>query len=156
MLQVYRLSRKKYASKLSGIGASKSGNRWNSKGIEIIYCASSRALAMAEVSVHLSLINLPKDFVMLEINIPRSITIEILNEKNIPENWDDFPHTYKTQKLGDTFIYSNKKCILKVPSAVVKGDYNYLINPHHKDFKKIKIANFYEFPFDRRLFTKHF
>ncbi|MCK4561845.1 MAG: RES family NAD+ phosphorylase, partial [Flavobacteriaceae bacterium] len=84
-MQVYRLSRKKYASELSGIGASKSGNRWNSKGTEIIYCASSRALAMAEVSVHLSLITLPNDFVMLEINIPKSITIEILNEKDLPE-----------------------------------------------------------------------
>ncbi len=152
-MQVYRLSRKKYASELSGIGTLKFGNRWNSKGTEIIYCANSRALAMAEVSVHLSLITLPKDFVMLEINIPKSITIEILDKKNLPENWNDFPHTYKTQKLGDIFIYSNENCILKVPSAVVKGDYNYLINPHHRDFKKIKILNFYKFPFDRRLFS---
>jgi len=151
-MQVYRLSRKKYASELSGIGASKSGNRWNSKGTEIIYCANSRALAMAEVSVHLSLINVPKDFVMLEINIPKSIAIQILNEKELPENWNDFPHTYKTRKLGDTFIYSNENCILKVPSAVVKGDYNYLINPRHRNFKKINILNFYEFPFDKRLF----
>ncbi len=152
MLQVYRLSRKKYASELSGIGASKSGNRWNSKGTEIIYCANSRALAMAEVSVHLSLITLPKDFVMLEINIPKSIAIQNINNKDLPENWNDFPHTNKTQKMGDVFIYSSKKCILKVPSAVVKGDFNYLINPHHKDFKKIKIVNFYKFPFNRRLF----
>ncbi|MCK5637558.1 MAG: RES family NAD+ phosphorylase [Flavobacteriaceae bacterium] len=151
-MQVYRLSRKKYASELSGIGASKSGNRWNSKGTEIIYCANSRALAMAEVSVHLSLIILPKDFVMLEINIPKSIAIQNINNKDLPENWNDFPHTNKTQKMGDGFIYSNKKCILKVPSAVVKGDFNYLINPHHKDFKKIKIVNFYKFPFNRRLF----
>jgi len=152
MLQVYRLSRKKYASELSGIGASKSGNRWNSKGTEIIYCADSRALAMAEVSVHLSLAILPKDFVMLEINIPKSVTIYILNEKELPENWNEFPHINKTQKLGDDFIYANKNCVLKVPSAVVKGDFNYLINPHHKDFKKIKIVNFYNFLFDRRLF----
>jgi len=152
-MQVYRLSRKKYASELSGIGASKSGNRWNSKGTEIIYCANSRALAMAEVSVHISLINLPKDFVMLEIDIPKSITIQALNEKDLPENWNYFPQTYKTQKLGDTFIYSNENCILKVPSAVVKGDYNYLINSRHHDFKKIKILNSYEFPFDKRLFT---
>lgn len=153
MLQFYRLSRKKYASELSGVGASKSGNRWNSKGTEIIYCANSRALAMAEVSVHLSLITLPKDFVMLEINIPKSIAIQNLNNKDLPEIWNDFPHTNTTQKIGDSFIYSNKKCALKVPSAVVKGDFNYLINPHHKDFKKIKIVNFYKFPFDRRLFT---
>ena len=152
-MQVFRLSRKKYASELSGIGASKSGNRWNSKGTEIIYCADSRALAMAEVSVHLSLVTLPKDFVMLEINIPKTIVIQVLNKKNLPEDWNEFPHTYKTQKIGDDFIYSKKGCVLKVPSVVVKGDFNYLINPHHKDFKKIKIVSFYEFPFDRRLFS---
>lgn len=151
-MQVYRLSRKNYASELSGIGASKSGNRWNSKGVEIIYCANSRALAMAEVSVHLSLVTLPKDFIMLEVNIPRSIAIQILNKKTLSENWNDFPHINITQKLGDDFIYSNKNCVLKVPSAVVKGDYNYLINPHHQDFKKIKTVNYYEFPFDRRMF----
>jgi len=149
---VFRLSREKYASELLGIGASKSGNRWNSKGTEIIYCADSRALAMAEVSVHLSLATLPKDFVMLEINIPKTVTIEVLNKKILPENWNLFPHTDKTQKRGDAFVYSKKRCVLKVPSAVVKGDFNYLINPCHKDFKKIKIINSYNFPFDDRLF----
>lgn len=151
-MQVFRLSRKKYAIELSGIGASKSGNRWNSKGTEIIYCADSRALAMAEVSVHLSLATLPKDFVMLEINIPKMVAVEVLSKKNLPENWNVFPHTYRTQKIGDDFIYSKKGCVLKVPSAVVKGDFNYLINPHHKDFKKVKIVNFYDFPFDSRMY----
>ncbi|MCF6348079.1 MAG: RES family NAD+ phosphorylase [Flavobacteriaceae bacterium] len=151
-MQVFRLSRKKYVIELSGIGASKSGNRWNSKGTEIIYCADSRALAMAEVSVHLSLATLPKDFVMLEINIPKMVAVEVLSKKNLPENWNVFPHTYRTQKIGDDFVYSKKGCVLKVPSAVVKGDFNYLINPHHKDFKKIKIINFYDFPFDGRIY----
>ncbi len=151
-MQVFRLSRKKYASELSGIGASKSGNRWNSKGTEIIYCADSRALAMAEISVHLSLVTLPKDFVMLEINIPKSVNIQVLSKKILPENWNDFPHIYKTQQIGDNFIYASKIGVLKVPSAVVKGDFNYLINPHHKDFKRMKIVNFYDFPFDSRMY----
>ncbi|HBK71085.1 MAG TPA: RES superfamily protein [Flavobacteriaceae bacterium] len=151
-MQVYRISRKKYANELSGIGASKSGNRWNSKGTKIIYCADSRALAMAEVSVHLSLATLPKDFVMLEINIPKTIAVQVLSKNELSEDWSVFPHTYKTQQIGDEFIYSKKIGVLKVPSAVVKGDFNYLINPHHKDFKKIKIVDFYDFPFDNRLF----
>jgi len=152
-MQVFRLSRKKYAPQLSGIGASKSGNRWNSKAIEIIYCSASRALAMAEVSVHISLATLPKDFVMMEINIPANISIQTLKEKDLPKNWNDFPHNFQTQKIGDDFIYSKKACILKVPSAVVKGDYNYLINPHHQDFHNIKILSISAFPFDRRIFN---
>ncbi len=46
----------------------------------------------------------------------------------------------------------NKYCILKVPSAVVKGDFNYLLNPYHMDFKKVESINFHKFPFDIRLF----
>jgi len=151
-MRIFRLSRKKYASELSGIGASKSGNRWNSRGTEIIYCANSRALAMAEVSVHISLTTLPRDFMMMEIDIPKNISIAILDKKELPERWNDFPHRNETQKIGDNFILNNKHCLLKVPSAVVKGDYNYLINPHHKDFIKIKIHHISIFPFDKRIF----
>ena len=152
-MNIFRLARLKYASELSGVGASKSNNRWNSRGTEIIYCADSRALAMAEVSVHLSLVTLPRDFVMLEISIPKSVRLQILDEDILPNNWKDFPPIYETQKIGDVFIKSNKNCSLKVPSAVVKGDYNFLINPYHRDFKKIKIENHKVFPFDKRMFT---
>ncbi len=151
-MKVFRLSRKKYSKELSGKGASLSGNRWNSKGTEIIYCASSRALAMAEVAVHLNLALLPNDYLMIEINIPNTIAIKKTNKNKLPYDWDLFPHILPTQKVGDDFINKNKYCILQVPSAVVKGDINYLINPLHKDFKLIKIVNTYSFPFDKRLF----
>ena len=151
-MKVFRLSRKKYSKKLSGKGASLSGSRWNSKGTEIIYCASSRALGMAEVAVHLNLALIPNDYLMIEIDIPDSIFIEQTNKNKLPPDWDLFPHILTTQKIGDDFINVNKNCILQVPSAVVKGDSNYLINPSHKDFKLIKIINSYSFPFDKILF----
>ncbi len=149
---VYRLSRRKFAKRLSGKGASLSGNRWNSKGTEIIYCSESRALAMAEIAVHLTLGTLPRDFVMLEILIAENISMEILEKENLPAGWNTFPHILLTQKIGDTFINTNKSCILKVPSAVVKGDFNYLINPHHPEFSKIQISHADDFPFDKRFF----
>lgn len=151
-MKVYRLSRKKYAQELSGKGASKSGNRWNSKGTEIIYTAESRALAMSEVVVHLSLATLPKDFMMIEILIPDTIKIKEIKQKNLPENWNNHPPNIETQRIGDAFIDSRDVCVLKVPSAVVKDDCNYLINPFHKDFKKIKIVSKTDFPFDNRIF----
>ncbi|MDO9274507.1 MAG: RES family NAD+ phosphorylase [Lutibacter sp.] len=146
------MSRKKYAKELSGKGASYSVNRWNSNGTEIIYCASSRALAMAEVAVHLNLALIPNDYLMIEINIPDSIEIEKIENSKLPYNWDSFPHISPTQKIGDDFINLNNYCVLRVPSAVVKGDVNYLLNPFHKDFKLIEIVNTYSFSFDQRLF----
>lgn len=151
-MEVFRLARKKYPVELSGKGASISGARWNSKGTEIIYCAQNRALAMAEVLVHLSLATLPYDFVMLSIDIPDSISLEVLDLNKLSIDWNVFPCTFETPFLGDDFIRRNEACVLKVPSAVVKGDFNFLINPYHADFTKIKITEQVNFPFDKRIF----
>jgi RES domain-containing protein len=62
------------------------------------------------------------------------------------------PPSINTQKMGDGFIDSLEACILKVPSAVVQGDFNYLINPHHKEFKKIEILEVHDSPLDKRIF----
>lgn len=151
-MKVFRLSRKKYSKNLSGKGASFSSNRWNSKGTEIIYSAESRALALAEVAVHLTLATLPSDYVMIEIDIPDPIHVHVLNEKNLPLDWNMFPHLVDTQEIGDSFIQDLDYCVMKVPSAVVKGDFNFLINPFHKDFKKIKILHVSAFPIDGRMY----
>jgi RES domain-containing protein len=151
-MEVFRLARKKYPIQLSGKGASISGARWNSKGTDIIYCAQNRALAMAEVLVHLSLATLPNDFVMLTIDIPDAISVEILDLNKLNIDWNVFPCTFETPLLGDDFIKRNEACVLKVPSAVVKGDFNFLINPYHIDFDKIKITEQTNFPFDKRIF----
>jgi RES domain-containing protein len=151
-MKVFRLSRKKYAKDLSGKGAAFFGNRWNSKGVEVLYTAESRALAMAEVLVHISLSSLPDDYMMVEIEIPDTLNVEILNLKSLGKNWNANPLNPKTQKLGDAFIHSQKNCVLKVPSAVVKGDFNYLLNPNHLEISKVKISDVTDFPFDSRVF----
>lgn len=151
-MEVFRLTKRKYAHTLSGLGAARFGNRWNSKGVEMIYTAQNCALAMAEVAVHLSLATLPDDFVMLEIDIPGSVDIRILDQINLGSNWDVFPYNPNTQLLGNAFIANQKSAVLKVPSAVVKGEHNFLINPNHKDATNIKIIRTYDFPFDRRIF----
>jgi RES domain-containing protein len=84
LIRAFRLIRKKYGIELSGKGAALSGNRWNSKGTELIYFADSRALAMAEVAVHLSLSILAKDYVMVEIDIPSYLPIETLSIEDLP------------------------------------------------------------------------
>ena len=151
-MRVYRLSRKKYADELSGKGAAKVGGRWNSRGTELIYTAESRALAMAEVAVHLTLATMPDDFVMVEIEISEEIKISEMQKTELPKNWNAFPYDLRTQEVGDGFVRAEESCLLKIPSAVVPGDHNFLINPKHPDFKMIKISSIEKFPFDERLF----
>jgi len=151
-MEVFRLSREKYASQHSGNGAAIKGARWNSIGVELIYTAENRSLAMAEVAVHFTFATLPDDYMMITIVIPDDFEIKEINEKDLPLDWKTFPHPNSTQKFGNNFVIENKYCILKIPSVVTKGDYNILINPNHKDFSRISISNVEKFPFDSRIF----
>lgn len=150
-MQVFRLSRKKYADVLSGKGAAIRGARWNSKGTEVIYTAENRSLAMAEVLIHLSMMISPPDYVMLIIEIPDELPVLEISEKDLPGRWNSFPWQRTTQRFGDEFIYRQEFCIMKVPSVVTRGEFNILIQPHHPDFSRIKIVDATDFPFDHRL-----
>lgn len=149
---VFRLVKQQYSKVLSGKGAAIFGERWNSKGLELIYTVENRSLAMAEVAVHFSLATMPSSYNMLSIFIPDNLTIKEIKTIELPDDWNTFPHAKSTQNIGDSFILENKFVALKVPSVVTKGDFNILINPHHKDFKKIKIKSSEPFLFDRRIF----
>ena len=151
-MEVFRLSREKYADTLSGAGAAIKGGRWNSIGFELIYAASNRSLAMAEVAVHFTLATLSDDYMMVTIVIPDDLPIMEITEKDLPLNWNSFPHPASTQKLGDQFILQNKYCVAKIPSVVTKGDFNFLINPNGVGFNKITISEIEKFPFDKRIF----
>lgn len=151
-MNVYRLSREQFATPLTGIGAALYGARWNPVGIELIYTAQNRSLAMAEVAVHLTLATLPSDYVMMTINIPDEVPIKKIEAKDLPEDWQSFPHPIATQVVGKNFVMENKFCALLIPSVVTQGDYNILINPNHKDFNKIKVIKIEKFPFDKRIF----
>lgn len=151
-MEVFRLSREKFAVPLSGKGAAIKGARWNSIGVELIYTARNRSLAMAEVAVHFSLATLPEDYVMMTILIPDELSSKLIAEEELPSNWKDFPHPVSTQRFGDDFVFENKHCLLIIPSVVTKGDFNVLINPNHKDFDKVSLINMERFPFDKRIF----
>lgn len=151
-MELYRLSREKFASPLSGKGAVLKGARWNSIGIELIYTANNWSLAMAEVAVHFTLATLPDDYVMLTIFVPDDMATKEIPETDLPINWKDFPHPVSTQKFGDDFVLENKYCLLRIPSVVTKGDFNFLINPNHNLFNRIKIVEIEKFPFDTRIF----
>ena len=151
-MEVYRLTREKFAVNLSGKGAALKGARWNSTGVELIYTAANRSLAMAEVAVHFTLATLPGDYVMVTIYIPDDISLKKMNIAGLPADWNMFPHPISTQLIGDKFVRENKSCVLQIPSAVTRGDYNFLINPNHAEFKRIKIIETAKFPFDKKIF----
>jgi RES domain-containing protein len=147
---LYRITRCTYAGDLSGTGARLYGGRWNSIGKAATYLASSRSLAMLEVLVHLQPLMVPDDFCLVEVEVPdkhiQTITTDIL-----PKDWKDVSAPQILARIGDGFLREQEYFMLKVPSAIVPAEYNYLLNPLHPDMKKVKIIKTEPFDFDSRL-----
>jgi len=91
-------------------------------------------------------------YVMLTIEVPKKFKFKTANTKNLPANWNAYPHIKDTQIIGDQFVQNNKFALMKVPSAIVHSEHNFLLNPHHTDFKKIQIVDSIPFPIDQRIF----
>lgn len=149
---VFRLCKKQYKDRLDGKGAEISGGRWNSKGRPMTYTSESRALCTTEIAVHTPLGNIPDDYYLVTIEIPDNIFE--LKASALPPDWKSIPHSNSTQLIGDQFLSDNKYLSLKAPSVVVQGDFNYLLNPLHPLFPKVKILHTEHFEFDERLFVK--
>lgn len=151
---VYRLSKSKYSHDLTGRGAELAGGRWNSKGIPLVYTAQSRALCTVEIAVHTSLGNVPSDYDLVSIEIPDLVEILEPELAVLPADWKSFPHSHSTQETGDLFAKELNYLVMRVPSAVIQDEYNYLINPRHREMSKINVVKVEPFSFDPRLFVK--
>jgi len=149
---VFRITRAKYNDDISGEGAAKNGARWNNKGKKMLYTASSRSLAMAEVAVHVPFGILPIDYFIVSIKIP-NVKPKVITKAFLEgTDWKSHPPSSTTQLVGDEFLKENLSLVLVVPSVVVGGEVNFLINPNHKDFRKVKVGDIEPFKFDPRLF----
>ncbi len=148
-MTVYRLAVEKFSTDLSGTGAKLMGGRWNNPGLPLLYTTETISLAVLEILVNADRHHIPQTYQLLKLSIPEAIgQITIFKEK-LKEQWkDDFEYT---QWMGTEFLKQNKALILKVPSAVVDEEYNFLFNPTHSDFKKLKIIFINNFHFDKRL-----
>ena len=145
---VFRITLTKYANSLF---ASARAARWNSNEVKVIYTSNSRALACLENVVHRSKLGLSTNFSIMEIEIPNSIAVTAVNLKTLPKNWDQFEQMHLMQKIGDLWVTEGKTAILKVPSSIIHDECNYLLNPNHLDFKKIKLVTTKPFLFDDRI-----
>ncbi|MBP7141703.1 MAG: RES domain-containing protein [Opitutaceae bacterium] len=138
------------ATALSGEGAAKFPGRWNSAGHRIIYLGESRSLAALETLVHV------EDLTLLSaiawIAIPVSFDESLVSiPKVLPSDWHVSPPATATRQFGDQWIDERRSVVLRVPSVVTKGEFNYLINPAHPDFRRIKVGTPESFRFDKRI-----
>lgn len=147
---VYRISNTAYSDDISGTGAKLQGARWNSRGVQALYTAQFISLAVLEMLVNTNFKDYAIPLDLLYIHFPDGASVTNIELKNLKTNWaSDFEYT---RYIGDEFFKQKESLVLRVPSAVIQEEYNYIANPLHPDFKKIKIHKTKSFWPDERLF----
>jgi RES domain-containing protein len=74
-----------------------------------------------------------------------------LEPPDLPGGWNSSPVPVLVQHVGDAWIAAAQSAVLEVPSAVIEGETNFLLNPAHPDFSKIVQGHPKPFAFDPRL-----
>ena len=145
---LHRITTKAYANDLSGTGAMLYGGRWNRRGIRMLYTSESLSLAALEIIANINSSQLGVNWYCIEIDF--SEDLEVTFEEKLPEGWNAFPYTSGSVAFGSDYFKIGALC-LKVPSAIIPSEYNYLLNPLHKDFHKIKVVDVRPLILDQRL-----
>ena len=150
-LTAWRIVKARHAANaFDGEGARLEGGRWNSPGTPAVYTSQSAALAALELLVHLGRGSILSAYTLIPCTFEDPL-VSHLNRARLPKNWRSFPAPAELQVIGDDWVKSGTSVVLEVPSALIETDSNYLLNPQHRDFSAIRVADPRPFEFDVRL-----
>ena len=152
MIRAWRIVQKSLAATaFDGQGARRFGGRWNSRGRGMIYTSGSLALAAMEVLAHLESTRvLSRRYCFIQVDIPEEVCMT-LPARRLRKGWDADPSPDAARETGDAWLDALESAVLAVPSALVRQELNYLLNPAHPDFRKIKVRRAQPFAFSPRL-----
>lgn len=150
-MRLWRLVKTKYVSTaFDGEGARMHGGRWNSPGTRVAYASSNSALAVLEVLVHMTGGGMLPAYSLVSATIPDAL-VHDLPTSELPRSWAASPVPTEIQAIGDAWARAGRSVALRVPSALVPGSHNVLINPEHRDFTRFVVESAEPFGFDPRL-----
>jgi RES domain-containing protein len=150
-VKAWRIASRKYAATaFTGEGAARYPGRWNKSGVPVIYLATSMAVGILEILVHVTDRSYLNAYVAIPVSIPDAF-IEKLEP--LPEDWQQLPEPYpeSTQDAGTVWATSLRSLALQVPSAIVPSEFNLVLNPKHPDMPKVKIGEPVPLVIDPRL-----
>jgi RES domain-containing protein len=153
VLTTWRLIDEQYANDaFGGEGARRKGGRWNSRGYWVVYTSATASLAALEFLANATHRKLLAFVVIASCTFDESLVTSV-DIDELPVNWWEPKAPRELQEIGDEWIRSERSAVLSVPSVIVEHERNYLLNPVHADFKRIKLSPAKPFRFDLRLFT---
>ena len=133
---------------LDGQGAALYPGRWNRLGVRLLYTSESPVLAMLELLTKLP----PSTFgvrLATEIALPNNFILEDAGPGLLAKLYQAEPND--TQASGSVWAEETRSLVLRVPSAVLPINYNYLVNPLHPQAKEVRIVRQIEVSLDPRL-----
>jgi len=137
----------------SGEGSVLYPGRWHHAGMPVVYCSESRSLAALEQRVHLPQGRLPPHFVCFRIEVPPEVAVAEVSFPDLPASWRRHPPPSALRDIGTGWAEAGETVVLQVPSAIVPGEHDYLLNPRHADFARLEIGAPEPFDFDERRVT---
>lgn len=151
----WRIAKKRYAaSAFDGEGSRRKGGRWTPKGVPAVYTAQTESLAALEQFVQLGYEGQYIKFVCFKVEIPKGLKIEEIDIDSLPVNWRDTPAPVSLKRYGADWLARGETAALKVPSALIASECNFILNPLHPDFQKIIINPPEEFCYDPRMWKE--
>lgn len=153
-VQAWRLVKaNRAATAFDGEGAYRFGGRWNSRGVRAVYASSTLALALLEILVHIDPAARVPELVAISIQIPAAMIEREPHTRATRVRGGFARPIAETRHAGDDWIRAARNPALQVPSAIIPVEHNYLLNPEHPGFQKLKIGPAEPFSFDPRLQT---
>jgi len=149
-VRVWRICSRSHQA-FDGAGARRYGGRWNHPGAPVVYTSGALSLAALEYFVHVDPDIAPEHLIAISADIPQSAAIESIAPADLPEGWRRYPAPDALQDIGTAWIKKGSMLVLAVPSALIPEEFNYLVNPAHRDFRRIRINKPAPFHYDPRL-----
>ena len=153
MTRVYRILRKPFSKKpFDGEGAYRFGGRWSSPGVRLVYAAEHLSLAIVEYFVHIDAEDPPRDLVVVAADVPDNVSRISIMSRQLPRGWRQVPAPPALAAIGDEFVHKARAAVLIVPSVLAPSESNWLIDPRHAAFAKIRVNPAEPFQYDSRFF----
>lgn len=149
-MKIYRIADGRHPI-WDGTGAAFIGGRWNSPGKPVIYGSLSYSCAMLEILAHANTGRIPETQQYVIVDVPGSVSVEIVDENQLPEGWDS-ENNVPARAFGDQWLNQARTAIVIVPSVIARLDQNALVNPLHPDAKKVIVSEPKKVIWDKRLF----
>ncbi len=151
-MKVYRFVSTRFSDGLSSEGARLNGGRWNSRGVPVLYCATSESLALLELRVHAPH-PYPSDRLRFVIEVPDDALQEVAITA-LPRGWNKLPPSPASKRFGDEWVAARSSLGLLVPSVIAPEERNLLLNPAHARFRELRVLKKSRVRMDMRLYEQ--